>query len=80
MPGWYWCRNRGDNKGEIWEAVVRMDKTDCGLVCSWMTAPGEADTMHEGNFAPECQWAGPIPTPESGERIAYIVVQKIKKP
>lgn len=78
-PGWYWCRNRGDHERQIWEAVVRLDVTPDGLICSWMTAPGKADTMHESNFSPECQWAGPIQHPESNQRIAYISVEFIKK-
>lgn len=63
QPGWYWCRNDGDKPEDIWEVVVRVDATPDGLVCSWMTAPGEADTMHESKWSPDARWAGPITPP-----------------
>lgn len=64
-PGWYWCFNDGDNPGEKWEAVVRLDRQASGgdLVCSWMTAPGAAAIMIAANWSEKCLWAGPIPTP-----------------
>lgn len=58
-PGWYWCRN--DALDEPWEACVRVDQTPAGLVCSWMTAPGQADTLHETNWSPHAYWAAITP-------------------
>lgn len=67
-PGWYWCYNPIDNS----EFICRIDRsgtitesgaTESGLVCSWMTAPGEAGLRHESEWAESTQWCGPIHTP-----------------
>lgn len=72
VPGWYWCRNKGDYPGQIWEAVVRIEQGGIidahgahpsGLVCCWMKAPGEVGIMNESDWSEDCEWAGPIQPP-----------------
>jgi hypothetical protein len=59
--GWYWCKNVGDVT-PVWVAIVHYDART--KVCSWMSAPGEAGLMHEKDFSPETQWAGPLHYPK----------------
>lgn len=66
-PGWYWCRNVGDLSGEVWEAVVRIDRRSDGFVASWMTAPGEVGLMHEADWSSACEWVGPLVAGSEGD-------------
>lgn len=64
-PGWYWCRNVGDQPATIWEAVVRVDISHEGVLrCGWMTAPGKVGVMSEYNWNPDALWCGPISPPK----------------
>lgn len=63
-PGWYWCRNEGEEQGEIWEAVVRVDKQpDGSLICAWMAKPGTLHTLASDLWSDSSEWAGPIEPP-----------------
>ena len=74
QPGWYWCRNGGDQPGEIWEAVVRVEQYGTidftsakaeasGLVACWLQSPGQVGFLEESKWDSACWWAGPLAPP-----------------
>lgn len=64
-PGWYWCQNQGDKRGETWEGVVRIEQTADGLHCCWLTSQLTSGFMHERFWSEEALWAGPLTPPEN---------------
>lgn len=64
-PGWYWCRNpEADKPGEYWLAICFLEKgTDGEMVAGWMTWAGAAGKLHQREFSPLTEFAGPIYPP-----------------
>ncbi len=62
-PGWYWCRNKGDYPGQIWEAVAHVVRHLDGFHLSWMTSAGNVGILHERDWSDDTEWAGPICRP-----------------
>lgn len=72
-PGWYWARNKGDLAGtfraeqavfvcHVFPACIVQANVP-GLAASWMTYPGRADMLHQDQWDPACEWAGPLDPP-----------------
>ena len=74
-PGWYFCMNQQDADHGVSEFICRIDEVidyckgsqaKASLVASWMTAPGHAGRLHQGEWADHISWAGPIQLPVVG--------------
>jgi hypothetical protein len=64
-PGWYWCKNESGT-----EAVVRIDKSEHGLMCRWLhpnTVGGYSAAEMLVKILqndPKTLWCGPLNPPD----------------
>lgn len=68
-PGWYWCRAivpDTPNGVGPWEAVVRIDRFEDSLACSWLSNPGEALISIDHEWSDDCEWSEKLTPPTDG--------------